>query len=93
MKIKNIDTDYSKKVTDRFIELSLNGQIFYNDDLRIFDLFQEKYRPVTITEYAKLVGKPYKTVSRWVEGKKLATIDFGGVTFIIYNANNISIRH
>ncbi len=83
MKIKNIDNNYSEKVTDRFIELSKQGQIFYNDDLRIFDLFQEKYKPMSISDYATLSGQWYKTIERRVKAKKLPCCVFGGDIYIL----------
>lgn len=83
MKINELDTSYSEKVTNRFIELSNQGKIFYPDELSLFDHLSAKYKAVTISEYARLCGKPYKTIVEWIDKGKLMTIDFGGVTFII----------
>lgn len=79
--------NYSKEVTDRFLQLCREGKIFYNDQVRIFTNLQEIYKPITIAKFAKDTGKNYKVIQEQFRTKKLAGDNFGGVDFI-YKALN-----
>jgi hypothetical protein len=87
MKISDKDRDFSGKVTERFIELSKQGKIYYSDELRIFDLFQDKYKPVSIAEYARATGKQYKIIQDKINSGTIAHIAFGDKLFILQKLN------
>jgi predicted transcriptional regulator len=91
MKISDKDRDFSEKVTERFIELSKQGKIYYSDELRIFDLFQDKYKPVSIAEYARLTGRQYKVIQDKINAGTIAAVCFGDKAFVLtkLNANTV----
>ena len=88
MKISDKDKYFSEKVTERFIELSKQGKIYYPDELRIFDLFQDKYQPVSISEYARATGKQYKVIQDKINVGTIASISFGDKLFILQKLND-----
>lgn len=85
--MSKIDKEYSKKVTDRFIELCQQGKILYTDQLRFLDFIKERYKPVTISAYSRKKSRNYKLVQEDYRNDKLAGIDFGVVNFIYENFN------
>lgn len=82
-KISELDKDFSKKVTDRFLELCLNGKIFYSDELSFLNHLKKRYNPMTISDYSKLKNKNYKVVQDQVKSNKIAHIIFGNQIFIL----------
>jgi hypothetical protein len=85
--MNNKDIEYSKNVTNRFLELCKEGKIFYHDQLRFLDFIKEKYEPVTISEYCRLKTKHFKVVQEQYKGKRLAGNNYGGVEFVFEKLN------
>jgi hypothetical protein len=85
--MNNKDIEYSKNVTNRFLELCKEGKIFYLDQLRFLDFIKEKYNPVTISKYCELRTKHFKVVQEQFHAKKLAGENYGGVTFLFEKLN------
>lgn len=82
MKINDLDPDYSRKVTDRFIELCQQGKILYPDELLFLEYLKKKYNPVTIAAYSKKRNRNYKLIQDDWNRSKLAGVDFGNVIFV-----------
>lgn len=78
---------YKEKVTNRIIDLIDESKLFYSHEVKIFTHLLEKYQPMTLTDYAKHIGKSYKTVSLNHKDRKYAFITFGGVDFILAKLN------
>jgi UDP-N-acetylglucosamine enolpyruvyl transferase len=55
---------------------------------RIFDLFQDKYKPVSIAEYARLTGRQYKVIQDKINSGTIAHIAFGDKLFILQKLNH-----
>lgn len=87
MKINSLDIDYSKKVTDRFLQLCGEGKISYQDELRFFQYIKNRYKPVTISDYSKLKNRNYKLIQEDFDKKKLSGIELGHKKFIYSEFN------
>ena len=79
--------EYSKKVTDRFLELCNEGKIFYHNEARVIEHLDKKYEPKSIADYSRLKSRNYKLIKEDLDNEKLAFIPFAGSKFIYKNLN------
>ena len=82
--ISENDPLYSQKVSDRMIEES---KLYYSDDLRILKSLHQKYEVISISDYAKRIGKSYNGVQDMVKRCKVATIKISKQVFVLNKLN------
>ena len=82
MKINELDICFSEKVTDRFIDLCKSGKISYPDELRFFEYLENKYKPMSIPDYCKLINRNHKLVNQDFDNKKLSGLIFAKKKFV-----------
>lgn len=85
--ISENDPLYSQKVSDRIIQLIENNKLYYSDDLKILKSLHQKYEVITISDYAKRVGKSYNGILDQVRRCKLATIAISNSIYILNKLN------
>lgn len=73
----------STEIKDRFIELFNNGTLDFSDELQIFEVMCQRYKLMTITDYAKHSGKSYNGIKLIISEEKIPNIVIGGVQFVI----------
>lgn len=73
----------SVKIRERIIECSANGELSYNDELHILHHFLDKFKPISLSEYARNHNiTPNGAKSRIASGKVMH-LNMIGKTFII----------
>ncbi len=87
MKISDKEKDYSRRVTEKFIELSSKGKIYYPDELKVITHLDKKYNFMPIADYAKEIGKQYKIIQDKIKHRTIAFLEFAGRYFVPKNLN------
>jgi hypothetical protein len=73
----------SEDIRYRFIELFNNGSLNYSDELQIFEAMIERYKLMTISNYARFIKKDYNSVKFLIKNKNLAYMIIDNETFVI----------
>ena len=82
-KILENEQDYSRKVTERMIELINQNKLNYSDDLSILKSLVQKYEVISIRDYANKQGKSYNGILDMIKRDKVATIEISGKNYVI----------
>lgn len=91
MKITENESNYSQKVTDRFLQLLEENKLFYSEELRILEVLLNRYCLLTISDYARKKNLTPNGVKYLIDHEKIATIEINGHVFIIGAFHNLTI--
>lgn len=79
--------DYSNRVAKRMIELIDKNEIFFSDELKIFQVISDKYQLMSISDYAKHCNCAYNTVVSEIKNNRIATVKINKHHFILEKLN------
>lgn len=74
--------DRSKKIKDRLIECSQNGELMYTDELHILQYLLERYNPMSLSDYARKEGISPNGAKDRIKRGKVMQLNIIGRTFI-----------
>jgi len=73
----------SNKITERFVQLLIENDLDYSDELKIFSKIAEKYNLKYFPSYIKENNLNYNTTNKKVEQGIIPSVEIDGITFIL----------
>lgn len=73
----------STKIRERLIECSANGELTYTDELHILHHYLEKFKPISLSEYARQENITVNGAKSRITSGKVMHLEMIGKTFII----------